>query len=169
MAENMIWKIVGKFDKTAATLADGHYSLRKVGSPQFMPPGETLILLSHDGLAVFGWWRPHPRSGIKAMNGLDGWTCSIFRNTGPGLSSALILEAEAILLKERENCGPSGLITYVWGAKVRSINPGFCFKQAGYMRSGKSADGRKTLFQKPWNYAGVLPPYVRQRRKHADT
>ena len=31
------------------------------------------------------------------MNGLDGWTCSIFRNTGFSLSSELVLEAEMLL------------------------------------------------------------------------
>lgn len=140
------WQQVTKFDPRAAKLADGHYSRRTVGSTQFMPPGETIILLSHDELAVFGWWRPHPRSGIKQMNGLDGWTCTIFRNTGPLLSSELILDAEHAL--EGRTCGPDGLLTYVWDRKVRSSNPGCCFKKAGYRRVGRSADNRKTLLQK---------------------
>jgi hypothetical protein len=141
------WVAVPKFTPQAARLADGHYSRRTVGSPQFMPPGQTLVLLTGDGLAVFGWWRPDPSSGIRAMNGLDGWTCTIFRNTGPTLSSELILAAEAELLT-RYDCGPDGLITYVWDSKVRSPNPGYCFKQAGWRTTGRSADGRKTLLQK---------------------
>lgn len=141
------WVAVPKFTPAAATLADGHYSRRKVGSPQFMPPGQTLVLLTADALAVFGWWRPHPASGIRAMNGLDGWTCTIFRNTGPVLSSSLILEAEAELLA-RYDCGPDGLLTYVWDRRVASVNPGFCFKVAGWRAVGRSADGRKTLLQK---------------------
>lgn len=141
------WERITKFDPRAAKLADGHYSRRKVGSPQFMPPGETVILLSRDELAVFGWWRPHPRSGLKAMNGLDGWTCTIFRNTGPLLSSELILDAERAL--DGKTCGPDGMLTYVWDRKVRSKNPGYCFKQAGWKVKGRSADGRKTLLQKP--------------------
>lgn len=142
------WLVVGKFDRAAARLADRHYSRRKVGSPQFMPPGQTLVLRTSDDAAVFGWWRPHPGSGLQSMNGLDGWTCTIFRNEGPSLSSALILEAERILL-ERHECGPDGLLTYVWDARVRSVNPGACFKAAGWRRAGRSADGRKTLLQKP--------------------
>jgi hypothetical protein len=67
-----MWQRVTKFDPRTARLADQHYSRRKIGSPQFMPPGETVVLLSDDERAVFGWWRPHPSSGIKAMNGLDG-------------------------------------------------------------------------------------------------
>ena len=112
-----------------------------------MPPGQTLILRTAEADAVFGWWRPHPRSGLKAMNGLDGWTCTIFRNESPTTSSELILQAEAALL-ERHDCGPDGLLTYVWDARVRSVNPGACFKAAGWRRIGRSADGRKTLLQK---------------------
>jgi hypothetical protein len=141
------WTVVPKFTPVAAKLADGHYSRRTIGSSQFMPPGQTLVLMTLDELAVFGWWRPHPDSGIKAMNGLDGWTCTIFRNTGPQLSSTLILEAERELLS-RYDCGPDGLITYVWDAKVNSPNPGYCFKVAGWRVTGRSADGRKTLLQK---------------------
>lgn len=143
----MTWIVATKFDPRGARLADGHYSRRTVGSPQFMPPGQTLILLTPDADAVFGWWRPHPDAGIRAMNGLDGWTCTIFRNTGSTRSSDLILEAEAELLSRYE-CGPDGLITYVWDRKVASANPGYCFKCAGWHVTGRSADSRKTLLQK---------------------
>lgn len=145
----MYWNRVTKFDKRACALADRHYSRRKIGSPQFMPPGETIVLLGEDAKAVFGWWRPHPNSGIKAMNGLDGWTCTIFRNESEHLSSKLILEAEEFIY----DCGPSGLITYVWDKKVRSTNPGACFKKAGWKVTGRSADGKKTLLQKRSTHA----------------
>lgn len=130
-------------------MADRHYSRRTIGSPQFMPPGETLILLTAGADAVFGWWRPHPASGLKSMNGLDGWTCTIFRNEGSHRSSELILAAEAELLATGVSIGPDGFITYVWDSRIRSANPGYCFKCAGWKVTGKSADGRKTLLQKP--------------------
>jgi hypothetical protein len=142
------WQRVGKFDPRTANLADRHYNRRKVGSPQFMPPGQTLILLSHDEQAVFGWWRPHPASGIPSINGLDGWTCTIFRNESPVLSSLLILDAEQALYATGTDIGPDGLLTYVWDSRVRSSNPGSCFKHAGWSVKGRSADGRKTLLWK---------------------
>ncbi len=145
------WSVIGKFNSEAAALADRHYSRRKVGSPQFMPPGQTLILLA-DG-AVWGWWRPHPDAGIRAMNGLDGWTCTIFRNESSVRSSILILEAERHLAA-KYTCGPDGMLTYVWDRKLRSTNPGFCFKKAGWERIGKSADKRKTLLRKSFERAG---------------
>lgn len=138
-----------KFDVDGRLLADRHYSRRKVGSPQFMPPGQTIVLIAP--LAVFGWWRPDPASGIKAMNGLEGWTCTIFRNESDVLSSDLILDAELAIGEAGYDCGPDGLLTYVWDRKVRSTNPGYCFKQAGWRRRGRSADDQKTLLWKPFS------------------
>lgn len=148
------WHIVGKFDRDACALADRHYSRRKVGSPQFMPPGQTIVLLGMMHDAVFGWWRPHPAAGIRAMNNLDGWTCTIFRNEGRMLSSNLVLQAE-LALAAIHGCGPDGMLTYVWDRKVKSQNPGYCFKMAGWKAIGRSADGRKTLLQKPFSSAGA--------------
>jgi hypothetical protein len=120
-----------------------------------MPPGQTLVLLNFNATAVFGWWRPHPDSGIRAMNNLDGWTCTIFRNESNWLSSCLILDAEIELLA-RYGCGPDGMLTYVWDSKVISSNPGYCFKRAGWRAIGRSADRRKTLLQKPVSVAQAV-------------
>ena len=150
-----MWQRVGKFDVRAAQLADRHYSRRKIGSPQFMPPGQTIILLDHQ--AVFGWWRPDPNSGLKSMNGLDGWTCTIFRNESQELSSTLILAAEIALTQHASDCGSDGMLTYVFDRKVRSSNPGCCFKKAGWAVRGRSADNRKTLLTKPFTLAGEAP------------
>jgi hypothetical protein len=149
------WEIVRKFDERAVWLADRHYNRRKRGSNQFMPPGETLVLVTGDSLALFGWWRPAPSSGIPSMNGLDGWTCTIFRNEGPKLSSSLVLAAETILAAYKQ-CGPDGMLTYVWDNRVQSANPGYCFKCAGWRAVGRSADNRKTLLQKPYERAGLF-------------
>jgi hypothetical protein len=151
------WLVAHKADRRACALADRHYSRRKIGAPQMMPPGQTLVLVSETDDAVFGWWRPHPDAGIVAMNGLDGWTCTIFRNEGKWLSSCLIVEAERELLATGHNIGPDGLLTYVFGKKVRSTNPGFCFAMAGWKKRGLSADRRKVLWSKPRELAGVAP------------
>jgi hypothetical protein len=150
----MTWIVVDKFHPQACAIADRHYSRRTIGSPQFMPPGQTLVLLGFMTEAVFGWWRPHPDAGLAAMNGRDGWTCTIFRNESPALSSSLILEAERILARVYD-CGPDGMMTYVYDGKIRSTNPGFCFKAAGWRVIGRSADERKTLLQKPFDQAGM--------------
>lgn len=124
-----------------------------------MPPGQTIVLLTRNLDALWGWWRPHPSSGIVAMNKLDGWTCSIFRNvgrpeTGGALSSDLVLDAERALLGSGLGCGPSGMLTYVWCDKVRSTNPGYCYQAVGWRKVGWSVDGKKRLLQKPFEAAG---------------
>lgn len=150
----MHWLIVTKFDTGTCALADRHYSRRKIGSPQFMPPGQTMVLANAERSAVFGWWRPDPASGLRAMNLLDGWTCTIFRNEGRVRSSDLILEAEVMLVSSGRDIGPDGFLTYVGDRKVRSTNPGYCFKMAGWRVKGRSADNLKTLLQKPQERAG---------------
>src|SRR5262245_24021712 len=106
------WVRVAKFHPEACALADRHYSRRKPGSGQFMPPGQTIVL--YRDRAVFGWWRPDPAAQITPMNGLDGWTCTIFRNESARLSSELILAAELLLTTHASDCGPDGMLTYVW-------------------------------------------------------
>ena len=106
------------------------------------------MLLTDQNDAVFGWWRPDPSSGLRAMNNLDGWTCTIFRNEGDTRSSELVLDAELAMAEFGYGIGPDGMLTYVWDRKVRSANPGYCFKCAGWKAIGRSADGRKTLLQK---------------------
>lgn len=138
----------GKFDKIGASMADRHYSRRTPGSPQFMPPGQTIVLIGKDGQSVFGWHRPHPDSGVKLMSGLDGWTCTIFRNESNELSSEMILDAELAIPRLGYNCGTDGMLTYVWCDRVLSQNPGYCFQMAGWTKTGWSADGKKRLLQK---------------------
>ena len=67
----------------------------------------------------------------------------------------MILAAEKFLLDLGVTIGKSGFITYVWDKKVKSQNPGYCFKRAGWRVSGRSADGRKTLLTKQPNFQGV--------------
>jgi hypothetical protein len=125
------------YDRIGAALADGHYSRRKVGAPQFMPPGQRFVLLARDFRSVWGWWRPHPDSGIRAMNGLDGWTCTIFRRTGGARASELVIDAERAIAALGFDCGPHGLLTYIWDRKVASRNPGYCYKLAGWHIAGR--------------------------------
>lgn len=153
----------GKYDRIGCQLVRFHYSRRKPDSPQFMPPGETIVLVSRDQLSVWGWWRPHPRSGIVAMNKRDGWTCSVFSRHGGPLASELVLDAERALAlltaagRTAAPCGPDGMMTYVARRKVQSPNPGYCYKVAGWAKVGECAKGTKDLLAKPYALAGVRP------------
>jgi len=148
----------GAYDPVGRRLADRHYNRRKIGAPQFVPPGQRFVLVTPDLSACWAWWRPHPNSGIEQMNGLSGWTCTIFRNEGTTLSSTLVLDAERAISAQGFGCGPDGLLTYIWDAKVSSPNPGYCFKCAGWVThptKPRSADKKKTLLWKPFHLAGA--------------
>src|SRR5437762_4362389 len=40
----VLWHLSDKFDPIVAPLADRHYNRRAIGSPQFVPPGRSLVL-----------------------------------------------------------------------------------------------------------------------------
>lgn len=96
-----------------------------------MANGKTLVMLTADGLAVWG-----------AIENLDPvgnlrWRCSIFRNTGPFRSSNLEATARTYVYWERHYGGLPvvGLTTEVDPEKTRrKRDPGRCFLRAGWTR-----------------------------------
>jgi hypothetical protein len=112
-----------KSDRECAALADRHYSRRTIGSPQFVGPGSKLVLRDSAGTAV--WMRNH----VERWDHQPGYCCVLFRNESSRVASSIILEAEQIAVHE---WGPSRVFTYVNPRKVRSVNPGYCFKVAGW-------------------------------------
>ena len=105
----------------------GHDGGRIVG------PGERLVLLTPDGRGLFVWRRQRYR-----LDQQTGVNCAVFRNEGPTLSSALILEAEGWAWQKWPG---ERLFTFVDSTKVRSTNPGFCFLKAGWVRVGHTPKG----------------------------
>lgn len=127
------WVPVKDGDRRAFALFLRHYSalpyLRTGGRRNrlFVGPGEKMVLLSPFCDALFVWRKFIDKSGQRGVN------CAVFRNEGPYVSSELILEAE-----EWANRRWPGerLYTYVNAKKVRSSNPGCCFKKAGWRLCG---------------------------------
>lgn len=141
------WLASYRSDPRAAALYRRHYSAEKnakrgIRDLNFMGPGECMVLLSSDCLAVFAWQR---NVGPPRLDRQDGVCCTIFRNEGPVLSSVLILEACDLAWARWPG---ERLFTYIWDAKVRSSNPGYCFLKAGWRRCGRNADGRLTLLER---------------------
>lgn len=126
------WMVTHKGDKTCRMLADRHYSRQNIGHPMFTRPGKNLVLRTADAKAVWVTW-----SGIRD-DGLDAWECTIFRNETDIISSELIKEAVTATLERWGTPPKDGIITYVWAEKVNSVNPGYCYKKAGWKVIGKS-------------------------------
>ena len=131
------------FDPEMAALADRHYSRRTIGARQFLYSGRKIVIRNAEGTVLFGWVFPDP---TMRMDGQTGYNCAIFRNESDRLSSDIILECEDIA---RKRWGPERMYTYVNPTKIKSRNPGYCFKLAGWNKIGISKSGQHLLEKLP--------------------
>lgn len=130
-------------DKTCLALYERHYSAYRYRDGRkrklFCGPGEKIVLRTGSGDAVFVW-RKFIDECIDERTGCSqgGIACAVFRNEGPILSSDLIRQADAIA-----DCvwTDTRHYTYVNPKSVRSSNPGFCFKCAGWKQCGETKGG----------------------------
>jgi len=106
------------------------YDLHNRNRRLFCGPGEKLVLLSPLGDALFVWRK------FTDLSGQDGLNCAVFRNESGMLSSLLILAAEAMARERWPE--EHRLYTYVNAKKVKSSNPGYCFKAAGWHDAGRT-------------------------------
>ncbi len=158
----MDWQRSNRANRIAAALADRHYTRQKPGSRQFVPPGRCIVLLtsSHDALWVSSW----PFAEYVKHQWAGAWVCSLFRNEAPDhyLSSELIRQAVAVTRSTWGTPPPLGMVTFVNTAKVRSVNPGYCYKQAGFHRVGFTKGGLVVLQLLPDEMPTPLPPFSMQ-------
>lgn len=139
MTGTAYWRQSRDGDPIALILHHRHYSRRRYADGRdpalFVGPGEKLVLLAHDDDALFIWRRFIDASGQSGVN------CALFRNESGHLSSEMILDAETWAW---ERWPGERLYTYVNPARIRSVNPGYCFKCAGWRRCGTTR-GRRPL------------------------
>lgn len=126
------WLGVKDGDRRAFTLFQRHYSYQEYKDKRyrnglFMGPGEKLVLMTYQCDALFGWRKFTDDSGQQGVN------CAVFRNESPILSSLLIREACEIAWRRWPG---ERLYTYVSPKNIQSINPGYCFKKAGWKTCG---------------------------------
>lgn len=138
MFPDMLWLPARDCDPRAYALYRRHYShyeykdnrRQDPSNPtrfSFVGPGEKMVLLTTDCRALFVWRKFINRDGQTGVN------CAVFRNEGDELSSRLILEAEQLAWQRWPG---ERLYTYVNQGKVKSPNPGYCFKMAGWQPCG---------------------------------
>jgi len=154
----VIWEISHRFDPFACDIADRHYNRRKIGSPQFVPPGRCLVLVASTpaGKAVWVTSWPYAEYVKHAWGG--AWVCSIFRNEGAGLSSELIRQAVAATRHCYGAPPPLGMITFVNRDKVTpKRDPGHCFIIAGFRPVEDTKGGLTALQMLPANMPPAQP------------
>lgn len=146
----MNWRLSTRFDLRALALADRHYNRQKPGTPQFVPPGRCMVLLTPraDALWVTSW----PLAEFTGHDWAGAWVNTCFRNEARDtfLSSDLIREAVAVTRWYREN-EPTwraadepalGMVTFVDADKTKhKRDPGRCYVKAGFKRVGFTKGG----------------------------
>lgn len=138
------WYAIKDGDPRGRWLLNRHYSARHYKDGRqprlFVGPGEKMVLMTADGLALFVWRK------FISDDGQEGVNCAVFRNEGPHLSSELIREAEQLAWSRWPG---ERLYTYVNPGKIRSTNPGYCFLMAGWKKCGVSKGGLVILEKLP--------------------
>lgn len=137
------WVLSSRSDRRALPLADRHYNRQKIGSPQFVPPGRCLVLLTPDAGALWVTSWPFAEYVKHAWGG--AWMNSLFRNERPDLylSSDLIRQAVAVT-RWYYKCRPClhGMITFIDAGKTRrKRDPGRCYARAGFKHVGFTKAG----------------------------
>lgn len=133
----LVWMVTRDANPDARRLADNHYSRKTRGATCFCGPGEKLVLITPEKKALFVW-----RLNKIRWDGQSGVECALFRNEGAGLSSLLIKEAMKLA---RKRWSGERLFTYVRPDQIKSTDPGFCFKKAGWRVVGTNRGRRKLL------------------------
>lgn len=142
----MDWFLSYRADRRALPLADRHYNRQKIGSPQFVPPGRCLVLLTATANAL--WVTSVPKAEYVKHAWAGAWICSLFRNESNGeyLSSNLIRQAVAAT-KWKFGIPPQlGMVTFVNPLCVRHKRDyGRCYRKAGFIESGYTKGGLVAL------------------------
>jgi hypothetical protein len=144
--DDCLWVQINDGDELAFSIFKRHYTFRKwrqrngKNGKRFGGPGEQIILISTDHKALFVW-----RKEVFRKDGQSGICCAVFRNEGDLLSSKLILQAEQIAMRRWPQ---ERLFTYVNSKKIRSSNPGYCFKKAGWRQCGTSKAKKLIILEK---------------------
>jgi hypothetical protein len=136
----VIWALSHRFDPRACAVADRHYNRQKPGTPQFVPPGRCLVLLTEDADAL--WVTSWPFAEYTRHRWAGAWVNSAFRREGPGLASEMIREAVAATRWWWPAVPPLGMVTFVDAEKVRrKRDPGRCYRKAGFEHVGFTEGG----------------------------
>lgn len=141
------WVPILDGEQAAREQFERHYSAasslkrrRERGTKLFAGPGQKLVLATPCRRALFVWRK------FISRDDQTGVSCAVFRNEGAGLSSDLIREADRIA---DERWPGERHFTYVNPRKVRSANPGFCFKMAGWRECGITKRNRLIILERP--------------------
>jgi hypothetical protein len=162
----MNWKLSNRADPVAVKIADRHYNRQKPGTPQFVPPGSCMVLLSIDDRAV--WTTSWPIAEYVKHEWAGAWVNSIFRNEGEWKASDMIREAVAATLWFYGKPPGLGMVTFIDPTKVKPIKRrgknvwGYSYEKAGFRHIGETKGGLLAFQLLPVDMPEPQPPVQAQ-------
>ena len=153
------WHLSHRTDQKVRVLADRHYYRKNPNSPQFTPPGKCVVFRTANYDAF--WITNAPFTQYIRHRWAGAWTCIAFRNESPLLSSTLITQAVAASLFVLRTPPALGFITFVNASKIKSPNPGYCFKRAGWEHIGFTKGALHVLQLLPEAFPTPIAPITR--------
>jgi hypothetical protein len=131
------WRLSWRADPAACAIANRHYNRQKPNSPQFVPPGSCLVLITDGAL----WVTSAPRAEYVNHAWAGAWICTLFRREPdcPHRASDLIRDAVAATRWRYGAPPPQGFVTFVNRVKTKpKRNPGYCYLMAGWRPIGRT-------------------------------
>lgn len=131
---------VKRTDLLVCQMADRHYSRQTRGYKQVGSNCRLAVLRNPEGTIALVYGYPYDDMRADKQNGIN---CELFRNESGHRSSELLLQAEQLLRTKWPQA--TRHFTYVDPTAIRSPNPGYCFKIAGYKYITTSQTGKILL------------------------
>lgn len=160
-----MWCMSHRADQKARVIADRHYNRQKIGTPQFVPPGRCLVLLSENEKAF--WVTSWPFAEYVKHAWAGAWVCSAFRSEGAGRASDMILDAVAATRSFFGEPPELGMITFLDRRKVKPIKVrgketwGRTWRLAGFKDAGETKGGLLALRLAPEDMPAAEAPKQR--------
>lgn len=157
----MKWCLSHRADIAARLIADRHYNRQKIGTPQFVPPGRCMVLLTPCVKAF--WVTSWPFAEYVKHAWPGAWMCSAFRSEGAGRAQDLIRDAVSATRDFFGEPPELGMVTFIDRSKVEPTKVhgertwGWAWKQAGFREVGETKGGLLALQLLP---ADMPPPKV---------
>jgi len=157
------WRLSHRADRRALPLADRHYNRQKIGSPQFVPPGRCLVLLTEESAAL--WVTSWPIADYVRHAWAGAMVNSLFRREAGPLASDLITAACAATRAHWPDLPALGIVSFVDPTKTRrKRDPGRCYRRAGWTHVGHTAGGLLAFQLRPADF----PPPLAARPQATD-
>ena len=167
----MRWCLSNRADPAARELADRHYNRQKIGSPQFVPPGRCLVLLSECAKAF--WVTSWPFAEYVKHDWAGAWMCSAFRSEDAGASVELIRHAIAATRAHFGEPPDLGMVTFIDSRKVEPIMQrgvpsfGWVWIKAGFHYVGRTKAGLLAYQMLPKDMPSAYPALPMKTREAA--